>query len=361
VTIAAVQTTSGPLAPFGFQVDAGLKDSLAMINAQGGINGKQLVYEMAGGNYNPNHDKDIFMELYSKYKPLVMFGNSTGLGKMIAPMIEKELKILYSSVSFSSELAYSAMFPSVFVAGPTYGDQVGLLLRYIAKEKPGAKVALFYSDTGFGKDPIKFAKLTIKRLRLELVAEQTAGISDKEAVTQARAIVAEKPDYVIIHGFLLDPVPSFIQECKSYGLNNVFMGTFWGATKMILDKLGPLADNYMAVNPYSYWWQDDVEAIKEIKAYTAQKYPDVEYRPIYYMQSYLTGMVFAEILRKADAAGKLNYEGVTNALKSIKDFNTNGLTAPLTIYNNRFPTARIWKANVTTNRFDPVTEWLTLK
>jgi branched-chain amino acid transport system substrate-binding protein len=32
---------------------------------------------------------------------------------------------------------------------------VGILLRHIAKEKPGAKVAFVYSDTEFGRDPIE--------------------------------------------------------------------------------------------------------------------------------------------------------------------------------------------------------------
>ena len=77
-----------------------------------------------------------------------------------------------------------------------------------------------------------------------------------------------------------------------------FMGTFWGATKMIVDNLGPLAEGYMAVNPYMYWWNDDVPMIKKIKAYTAKKYPNVTYRDNSYMQGFMTGLIFVECLKR---------------------------------------------------------------
>mgnify|MGYP001951532817 CR=1 FL=1 len=48
-----------------------------------------------------------------------------------------------------NELANAAANPYVFVPGPTYSDMFGILLKYIAQEKPGANVAFFYSDMCF--------------------------------------------------------------------------------------------------------------------------------------------------------------------------------------------------------------------
>ncbi len=47
--------------------------------------------------------------------------------------------------------------------------------------------------------------------------------------------------------------------------------------------------------------------------------------------------IFVECLKRADAAGQLNAEGVTNALQSLKDLETGGLTPPLTIKDTGFP------------------------
>jgi branched-chain amino acid transport system substrate-binding protein len=104
---------------------------------------------------------------------------------------------------------------------------------------------------------------------------------------------------------------------------------------------------------------DDVPMIKTIKAYTAKHYPDVNYRPLMYFVAFTAGKVFVECLRRADAAGQLNEEGVTKALQSLKDFDTGGLTPPLTIRSNRFPVARVLKSNPTKGILEPVSDWIT--
>ena len=55
--------------------------------------------------------------------------------------------------------------------GPDYTEMFGILLRYIAKEKPGAKVAFVYSDTEFGRDPIASSRAVAEKLGLKVVTE----------------------------------------------------------------------------------------------------------------------------------------------------------------------------------------------
>jgi branched-chain amino acid transport system substrate-binding protein len=155
-------------------------------------------------------------------------------------------------------------------------------------------------------------------------------------------------------------VAAVIKQSRDFGMKCKFMGTFWGTTKMLLDKLGPLAEGYMGVNPYNFWWMDDVPMIKKIKAYTKKTYPGVKFRPNSYMQGFTTGLIFVECLKRADKAGQLNGEGLVKALQSIKDLDTGGLTAPLTVHNNKFPVAKIWKANTAKKIFEPASDWITL-
>ncbi len=310
ITVGAVQTTKGPLGAFGPEISAGLNDALMIANSEGGINGKKLKYVMADGNYNAQEDKVLFEKIYLENNPLAMFGNSTELSKIFAQDIAQRFKVLYTGATYSSEFAYAAMHPSMFVPGPTYGDQMGILLKYIAKQKPHARVAFFYSDSEFGRDSIKFGKLMCQRLRLTVVGEETADIKGADVTKQIEALNKANPDYVILHGFFVAPVPDVIKKSREIGMKCIFMGTFWGATETLLEKLGPLADDYLAVNPYSYWWMEDEPMIKKIRAYTASNYPDVKSRPLFYMQGFFSGIVFTETLRRADKSGKLNYDGL---------------------------------------------------
>jgi len=358
ITVGAVQTTKGPLGAFGPSISAGLNDALMIANAEGGINGKKLKYVMADGNYNATEDKALFEKIVGEQRPQVMFGNSTEVTRLLFEDITKRYMLLYTGATFSSEIVSTALNTGIFVPGPTYGDQMGILLKYIAKEKPRARVAFLHSDSDFGRDSIKFGRLMCERLRLSLVSEDKTAIAGGDVSKQVESLFKADPDYVILHGFLVAPVPDVIKQCRDLGMKCKFMGTFYGATEMLLQKLGPLADGYLAVNPYAYWWMEDQPTIKKIRAYTAANYPDVKERPLFYMQGFFSGLVFVETLRRADKAGKRDYQGIVEALQSLKDFDTGGLTAPLTIKNNRFPIARIWKANAEKGIFEPESDWI---
>ncbi|MBI4963981.1 MAG: ABC transporter substrate-binding protein [Desulfomonile tiedjei] len=361
IKVGAVQPITGRFAFAGGQINAGLEDALMMANEDGGINGKKIKYIMEDGQYQLDVATAAFKRIMSRDNPLIMYGESTGLGKAMAPEIKDRFKILYSSTSFSSELADFAANPYIFVPGPTYSDMIGILLQYIAKEKPGAKVAFFYSDTEFGKDPIPYGRQKCKDLKLDLVAEGVAQVGAVDVTSQVLVLKQKDPDYVIFQGFVVDPVQTVIKQCRDFGMKCKFMGTFWGASKMIVDNLGPLAEGYMAVNPYMYWWNDDVPMIKKIKAYTAKVHPKVTYRDNSYMQGFMTGLLFVECLKRADKAGQLNGEGLVKALQSLKDFDSGGLSAPFTIKNNKFPVARVWKVNVEKKILEPASDWMTLE
>jgi branched-chain amino acid transport system substrate-binding protein len=136
------------------------------------------------------------------------------------------------------------------------------------------------------------------------------------------------------------------------------MTTIWGAQKSVVEKIGLDGPTFLAVSPYAYWWMDDVPMIQKLKAYTAKNYPEVTDRPLPYIVAFTAGKIFVECLRKAEAAGELNGEGLTKALQSLKDFDTGGLTPPLTIKENRFPIARVLKSNPAKGMFEPVSDWI---
>ncbi|MBW2007388.1 MAG: ABC transporter substrate-binding protein [Deltaproteobacteria bacterium] len=154
IKVGAVMPVTGRFAFAGVHINEGLEDALMMANAEGGIHGKKIKYIMEDGTYKVDVAVAAFKRIMARDKPIIMYGESTALGKAMAPEIKDRYKVLYGSTSFSSELADARKNPYMFVSGPTYSDQLGILLQYVAKAKPGANVAFFHSDTEFGKDPI---------------------------------------------------------------------------------------------------------------------------------------------------------------------------------------------------------------
>jgi branched-chain amino acid transport system substrate-binding protein len=353
VKVCAVQAVRGVFSKCFIEVNDGLKDCLDAANEEGGVNGKKIEYIWEPTDYDVKESVTKLDDLVKTHHPLAAFGNSTGVSLAVAPKIATEYKSLYCSSSFAGELVMGKPPSGVFLSGPSYGDQIGILLKYIAKAQPKASIVFFYSDSPFGKDGIKYGRSLAQRLGLKALADEVVSLKATDFKEEVARLKDKNPDFIIFHGFVLKPVPEVIKMCKEAGMKSKFMGLFWTATKDVLDQLGPKAEGYLVVNPYAYWGMTDVPMIKKIMDYNAKHHPDVSWRDNYYMQGFATGLIFVEVLRRADKAGSLNYDGLVKALQGLKDFSTGGLTAPLTIKSNRFPVAKIWAANVTKGTYEP--------
>lgn len=359
ITICATLPVTGPpsIAATTASLDSGFKDCVAMTNEEGGINGKKVRYFSADDQYKPDVGTRVFEDLVAKYNPLCVFGSGTPVAAAIAPLIRDRYKTLFTSTSFSAKIAFGGV-PSMFVVGPTYGDQFAVALKYIAQLKKSATVAFFYSQGPFGEDPLPYGRVMCQRLKLNLVGEVPGDIKSADHTAQIEQLKRMNPDYVIMQGWVGPQNAALIKQCNDLGLKSQMVVTLWGAMESVIEALGPDGPKFLAVSPYAYWSMTDVPMIKKIKDYTAKHYPDVKQRSLDYIVAFTSCKVFVECLRKADAAGQLNPEGVTKALQSLKDLETGGLTPPLTIKDNRFPVARILRSNPTKGIFEPVSDWI---
>ena len=354
---------TGRFAFAGVDLNAGLGDYIAYANEQGLVKGKKLVYFYEDTGYDTEKAVATFKKMMAQQSPHIMYGESTGQGKALAPELNSRYKILYGSTSFSSELADPKNHPYMFVSGPTYSDQFGILLEYVAKhpKKGKPKVAFFYSDTEFGKDPIAWAKDRAKALGIDVVAEVVTKVGAVDVTTEVLTLKKANPDYVIFQGYVLAPIPEVIRAARDHGLETTFMSTFWSMDRAIIEKLGPDAEGYMGVNPYAYYW-DDAPGIVAMRKYNEKAHPEITYRPNSYIQGWFTGMVYVETIRRVVAAKKpVTGDNLKDALATIKDWDTGGVTGKVTFVNNKAPVGRVYKANVQKLRFEPVSDWIYVK
>jgi branched-chain amino acid transport system substrate-binding protein len=358
-TIAAVHPFTGRFAFAGIEGSAAMQDVVDMTNEAGGINGKKLQYYWADGEYKDDVGIAAFKRLYAQYTPQVMFGQSTGMTKALGPEIKSRYKVLYSAYTMTSEAANPKENPYLFIAAPTYAEQFGVLLKYIAKEKPGANIAFFYSDTEFGREPIPAGKEMAKQMGLKVVAEEVSQVGGVDLTTQILDMKAKKVDYCIFQGFVSNPIATVIKQSKDYGLNAKFMGTFWSTEKQLIKELGPLAGEYVGVSAYSFFYQDDLPMMKKIKEWTKKKYPTIEYRTQAYMQNFMTTLLFVESFKRADKMkGGFTADNMVQAFQSIKNYDVGGLMPPVTIKDNSIPVGRVYRGNASTMQFDPISDWI---
>jgi branched-chain amino acid transport system substrate-binding protein len=360
-TLGAVHPFTGRFAFAGVHGQDAMKDAVDMANEAGGINGKKLQYFWKDGEYKDDVGIAAFKSLYTQYKPQIMWGQSTGMTKALGPEIKERYKVLYSAYTFADVAANPKENPYLFIPGPTYAEMFAVLLNYIAKQKPGANVAFFYSDTEFGREPIAFGKEYAKKLGLKIVAEEVTKAGGVDVTTNIMNMKQKNVEFCIFQGYVSDPIAQVMKQSKDYGLKCQFMGTFWSTEKHLLEALGPMADEYIGVTAYSYYYQDQYPMIKKIREWVKKNNPKgADYRSQAYMQVFMGTTLMIEALKRADKAGPVTGESLVKALQSIKNFDVGGLMPPVTIKGNSIPVGRIVKGNSKTKQFDPITDWIIL-
>ncbi len=364
VTVGACQPITGRFAFAGVAINQGLQDYLNLANEKKLVPGKTFKYVYEDSGYDTDRAVACFKKMMAQHAPVIMYGESTGLGKAIAPELNARYKVLYASASFSSELADPKTHPYSFISGPTYTDMFGILLEYIARNKGATrpKVVFFYSDTEFGKDPIAAARKKAAELGIDVVAEIVTKAGAVDVTSEVLQIKKTNPDFVIFQGFVLAPIPEVIRATKDFGLKTRFMGTFWSMDKTIIDKLGADADGYMGVNPFAYYYEETAPGIAAMRAYNQKAHPEVKYQPNSYIQGWFTGMVYVEAVKRVVAAGKpVTGENLAKVLDTIKDWDTGGVSGKVTFTDHKAGVGRVYRANAQKGVFEPASDWIYVK
>lgn len=349
---------TGVFAFAGVSIEAGMQDYIQIVNEAGGIEGRtvRLAYEDTA--YKVDQSVAVFNKLTSQEEIHLYYGDSTGFAKTIAPELARSGSMIMGGASFASELNDPEAYPYTFIPGPDYSEMVGILLEYIAQEKPGASIAMINSDSEFGRDPIESTKAKAEELGLEVALEIITPPGAVDVSTEVLKLRRARPDYAIFHGYVLAPQPEFVTQAKELGLETKFMGTFWSMDSSLWTSVGEVADGFMGVMPYRYYYDDEGEApmldrIREMR-------PD--YQSTGYIQGFLSAMLMVESAKRVLENGEeLTGETLKAALNSIEDFDTGGIIGlPISVPGNSIPVGRVYRFSAAEGKMLPVSDWISL-
>lgn len=348
---------TGVFAFAGVGINAGIEDYVKIVNEAGGIAGRKVRYVPEDTGYKVDVSVATFKKITSQNKVNLYYGDSTGFAKTINPELERNGNILMAGASFASELNDPKKYPHQFLVGPDYTEMFGILLKHIAKEKPGAKVAFVYSDSEFGRDPIEKSEAEAKKLGLSVAIKIMTPAGSVDVSTEVIKLRRARPDYTIFHGYILAPIPEFITQGKQQGMTSQWMGTFWTMDNSTVMKMGPDGDGFMGVMPFRYYY--DTEPAPMLEKIRAMR---PEYQSVPYMQGFVAAMLFLESAKRCLEAKKpLTGDNMKAALNSLKDFDTGGVIGvPITITGNSIPVGRVYKADMKAQKMLPASDWIRL-
>jgi branched-chain amino acid transport system substrate-binding protein len=152
IRIGNVEAYSGPASAYG--VIGKTEDAyFKMINDQGGINGRKINFISYDDGYSPPRTVEQIRKLIESDEVFLVF-NALGTPTQTAVQKyqnAKKVPQLFLATG-ASKWNDPKAFPWTMGFQPSYRVEARIFAKYILKEKPDAKVAVFYANDDFGKD-----------------------------------------------------------------------------------------------------------------------------------------------------------------------------------------------------------------
>ncbi|HMO48935.1 MAG TPA: ABC transporter substrate-binding protein [Rubrivivax sp.] len=362
IVIGASQPITGVFSFAGVAMHQGLNDYCAWRTSKGGVMGRKLRYVSEDSGFKLDQGVAIFKKIVAADKPNFFYGDSTQWVKAVTQDAVAAGTIMTSSPSLASVVADPAGVPQNFVPGPTYPRLHEILMEYIARVNGSNKprIAYVYADTEFGRDGIPGGKARAQKLGLPIVEEivtKQAGIDVAPEVAKLRRA---RPDIVIFQGYILAPMPEFVRQMQEAGLNPQIMGTAWGLDRPAYEALAKLNVNLTGASMYRYGHETDSDMINNMREYLAKNRPDVKHISPFYVSSWLSGMVFAEIAERCIKANKpFTLPNMKAVLAGMKEWDSGGIFGSLVDYSShQVPIGRIYAYDPAKKTMEPASGWI---
>src|SRR6201995_3341299 len=152
IKIGNVEAYSGPASAYG--VIGKTEDAyFKMVNDAGGVNGRKINFVSYDDGYSPPKTVEQIRKLIESDEVFLVF-NALGTPTQTAVQKyhnAKKVPQLFLATG-ASKWNDPKDFPWTMGFQPSYRVEARIFAKYILKEKPNAKVAIFYQNDDFGKD-----------------------------------------------------------------------------------------------------------------------------------------------------------------------------------------------------------------
>jgi ABC-type branched-subunit amino acid transport system substrate-binding protein len=310
---------TGPAALWG-AVGRGTDCYFKMINDEGGINGRKLVYFLRDDAYQPAQTKAEVKKLVEGEGVFAFVG---GVGSSPGMAVKKYLadnQIPWVSPSAGSSNWCYPTSKYLFGTYPLYSHEAAAMVDYAVKTLKKTKIAVFYQNDDYGKLGLHGAEYALKKHNLKLVEKVSSEVADTDLSSQGLKLKTSGAEVVLLfvlpkHGAII------LGTAAKIGFKPQFMASSTLSDNPIMFKItkGQWKDVIVArfyINPMS----DHPLMVKYRAAW--KKYAPNERWGTFFLAGFLFAEPLVEALRRT---GKdLTTENFLKAMESIKDFQGTG-------------------------------------
>ena len=357
IKIGILSDLTGPIADSSLPYSKGAETFFRYISDQGGIHGRKIKTIREDDRYSIPSSIAAFKKLVFLDKVLACVGPESPMSIALMPQIEKNRipMIVYSAMSVMTKPFKRYIFPPV----ASYRDQSIVLVDYAVKSPGGkdARIGYLCPDKVYYSEFLTAVKDTARHHGVKVVADSTFSTSTIDATSHVLNMKRAGANFILTVGSV-GSIVALLKDSKRYGYKPTILGIDPACTDEVVRLTGKACKNLIAAHGFASWHEDN-PGIKGMKKIVLGYYPKIKPQPRHYTWGWVSAMVLAEGLR--NAGKKLTVESLVQGMEEIRDFDSKGLTGPITYTptNHRGGKYyRLHKPDLEKGYFIPVTDWL---
>ena len=310
IVIGAIGPLSGAASTYGQSVKNGAQVFLDKVNANGGIDGKQVVLKFEDDEADPTKSINAYDKLVNQDGVKLLLGPVTsGAANAVGPNATADGVPMITPSGTETNLTTTG---GEYVFRTCYIDATqGEVISKYASENLGAKtMAILYNkDSDYSIGIAEAAKAQFESNGGTVVEYISYNDGDKDFSAQLTNINSSNPDVLVLPDYY-SVVPVIADQARKIGITSQLMGgDGWDSPELV--KIGGDAvEGAVFVNHYSP--DDSDPEVQEFVNSYKEKYGETP--DAFAALSYSTLQLFEEAITKA---GSTDGEAVKDALKNI--------------------------------------------
>jgi branched-chain amino acid transport system substrate-binding protein len=346
ILLGGTSPLSGPASAYA-SVARGANAYFKYVNARGGVNGRTITYKILDDAYNPSQTVTATKQLVEQDKVFAIFNSlGTEQNEAIRPYLNQarvpQLFVASGATTFGRDFK---QYPWTIGFQPSYRAEGWIYGKYLARAKPGAKVAVLFQNDAYGKDLLAGLKQGIARSAVKIVAAEPFEVTSPDVGSQIAKLKASGGNTLAlfatprhaIQGYVfanrLGWRPLVINNAVSSASNIMTLASEGGTNKAVENTISIV----FLKDPIDVKWRGDA-AIKLYRSIMAKHAKGANVKDVYHVY----GMAVAyETVKVLKAAGKnLTRVGLAAQMGKLSDASNPFLLPGITIKTSgteRFP------------------------
>lgn len=336
IKIGAIFDLTGATGDVGTPYSVGVIGYVDWINANGGVEGHPIELISQDYAYDVATAENLYVQFVEE-GVVAFMGWGTGDTEALRGRVAED-QIPFMSASYSAALNDPAgEAPYNFLVGTTYSDQLVIMMQYMLDEwvaeggdPAEMKVVFFHNDSPFGTSPLEDGEAFASEHGFE-----TLRIAMPRGATSYEAELTRADEFGVTHIIVQNvstPAALLVSEAADFGLlEDIEVGCLnWCADEILVELAGEDTEGVLGALPFGPTTVE-VPGQELPTAWLDENDMTLEEATLHFTQGWWTMAVMVEGIRMTLAAGQeLTGENIRANLETITEFDTGGITSPIT-------------------------------